>query len=192
MKMINFLIWTGPRLRPWAPKLVFCIRKLLQFNDFVSDRSPTPAVRSETYIFLSFFVFQFIVLSFRSGPRQWWCEWNEIHMHVYYQPFTNTFPRAMVSICTLQVACVLWNGWAGRNERDTMHDSSTWTWPILISWSQEIDPIKQIRDVHLNPKKLLDVHFNENFLDAHFNPDILGRPFQSNGVHFSHKFWASI
>ena len=39
---------------------------------------------------------------------------------------------------------------------------------------------------------LLDVRFNENFLGVHFNPDILGRPFQSNGVYFSHKFWASI
>ena len=52
IKMVDLLIWTGPRLRPWAPKLLFLIRKLLQFNDFVSDRSPTPAVSSETYVFL--------------------------------------------------------------------------------------------------------------------------------------------
>ena len=66
IKIIDFLIGTGPRLRPWAPKLVFCMRKLLQFNDFVSDRSPTPAVRSKTYIFHSFFFFN--LLFFRFGP----------------------------------------------------------------------------------------------------------------------------
>ena len=67
IKIIDFLIWTGPRLRPWAPKLVFCIRKLLQFNDFVSDWSLTPAVRSETYILHSLF-FLFNLLFFRFGP----------------------------------------------------------------------------------------------------------------------------
>ena len=32
---------------------------------------------------------------------------DEIHLHVYCQPLTNTFKPAMVSFCTLQVACVL-------------------------------------------------------------------------------------
>ena len=66
--MIDFVIWTGPQLRPWAPKLVFFIRKLLQFNDFVSDRSPTPAVSSETYIFHSFFFFNLLCFRFGSVP----------------------------------------------------------------------------------------------------------------------------
>ena len=73
IKIFDFLIWTGPRLRPWASKLICFIQKLLQFNDFASDPSSTPAVNSETYILHSFlFSIYCSFVSVRSPTKMVW------------------------------------------------------------------------------------------------------------------------